>query len=216
MPPLRLLRIYHPELFKELHPTLNKHINLDKLGSGHINVIWKCPNDLCGHHVYKTTVARRIFGVGCIYCSHNKTCECDSLFRLRPDIMNIWNEKKNNKIGLDPKELGVKSNKKAYFYCDKAECKHHKWKAKIADVTRRTKRKNKTKGIGCPYCSGHKICKCDSISTLYPELMKEWDYEQNGNLDPIKIGHGCNEYVYWTCSKAECRHHKWRTKISNA
>lgn len=44
-----------------------------------------------------------------------------------------------------------------------------------------------------------------------PELMKEWDWEANADLDPTKITLGCNKKVWWKCSKG----HKWLAKISN-
>ena len=47
--PRGLLRDEHPELVKQLHPTKNAHINLDKVTSGSmIKPVWvctKCQND---------------------------------------------------------------------------------------------------------------------------------------------------------------------------
>ena len=42
-----------------------------------------------------------------------------------------------------------------------------------------------------------------------PELMKEWDWEANANLDPHKLTIGSGQKACWICPKG----HKWRTEI---
>lgn len=42
------------------------------------------------------------------------------------------------------------------------------------------------------------------------ELMSEWDYEKNIDLDPKILTSGSNKKAWWTCSKCG---HKWRTAI---
>jgi hypothetical protein len=39
------------------------------------------------------------------------------------------------------------------------------------------------------------------------ELMKEWDWEANKDLDPTKITIGSHKKVYWNCLKCN---HKWQ------
>ena len=43
-----------------------------------------------------------------------------------------------------------------------------------------------------------------------PELMKEWDWETNAELDPIKLTVGSNKKVGWKCKKCGG---KWQTHI---
>ena len=38
-----------------------------------------------------------------------------------------------------------------------------------------------------------------------PELMKEWDWEANADLDPTKITCGSGKKAWWKCSKG----HEW-------
>ena len=40
------------------------------------------------------------------------------------------------------------------------------------------------------------------------ELMKEWDYEKNIELDPIKLNIGSGKKAWWICSSCG---NKWRT-----
>jgi very-short-patch-repair endonuclease len=44
------------------------------------------------------------------------------------------------------------------------------------------------------------------------ELMSEWDYEKNIDLDPKILTRGSNKYAWWKCSKCG---YEWKAKISN-
>lgn len=52
--------------------------------------------------------------------------------------------------------------------------------------------------------------KKDSIINEYPELMKEWNYEKNVNLNPEYISKGVHINVWWKCSKCG---HEWQSKV---
>ena len=36
---------------------------------------------------------------------------------------------------------------------------------------------------------------------MYPDLLKEWDYEKNAGIDPNSISAGSPKKVYWKCKK---------------
>ena len=42
----------------------------------------------------------------------------------------------------------------------------------------------------------------NSIGFLYPELLKEWDYEKNGHVNPEYVSYGSVRKYWWKC--AEC------------
>lgn len=52
--------------------------------------------------------------------------------------------------------------------------------------------------------------KIDSIIKEYPELMKEWDYEKNTNLNPEYISKGVHINAWWKCSKCG---YEWQSKV---
>ena len=60
--------------------------------------------------------------------------------------MELITYEKNNKLGLDPRELTHGSGKKVWWKCSKG----HEWKAACC---------SRTRGNGCPYCAGKKVCK---------------------------------------------------------
>jgi len=70
---------------------------------------------------------------------------------------------------------------------------------------------NKTNGKQkCPYCSGKRVCKENSLSTLFPEIAKEWDYSKN-KLTPDDYTAFSNKEVEWICPKG----HEYAMPISH-
>ncbi|MBE5924897.1 MAG: hypothetical protein E7271_10630 [Lachnospiraceae bacterium] len=51
--------------------------------------------------------------------------------------------------------------------------------------------------------------KKNSLSKMYPEIAKEWNYEKNGILTPDMFMSGANLKAWWKCSKG----HEWQTNI---
>ena len=61
------------------------------------------------------------------------------------------------------------------------------------------------RGVGCPFCSGHSVCPCDSLALKYPELLAEWDKDRNAELG-IKaewIGPWSMKEVWWKSSEGD-------------
>ncbi len=46
---------------------------------------------------------------------------------------------------------------------------------------------------------------------VYPELLEEWDYEKNGDLDPHSFSVSSGAFVWWKCK--ECGY-EWKTRIA--
>lgn len=213
MTPWKLLKKCHPKIFKEIHPTLNRGIDINNLGcSSAQTLMWQCPDDPCGHHVYPAKVRDRVYSKNkCSFCAHKRVCICDSIYTLKPKLMKLWDWKRNKKIGLNPKKLSVGSGEKAYWRCKKRHkkgCRHHKWRARIYKMSKSGK---------CTYCIGRRTCECDSFYSKHPDLMKQWDWKRNDKkgLDPKKLAHRSNKYAYWKCDKAKCKHHKWKARIAD-
>lgn len=53
--------------------------------------------------------------------------------------------------------------------------------------------------------------KQQSLSYVYPDLAKEWDYEKNFPLTPEQFAPVSGRYVYWKCSLG----HQWCARIAN-
>lgn len=53
--------------------------------------------------------------------------------------------------------------------------------------------------------------KSNSLSEMYPELVKEWNYEKNKGITPSVLNYGTRKKVWWKCSKG----HEWQTSVNS-
>lgn len=52
----------------------------------------------------------------------------------------------------------------------------------------------------CPYCSNQRVLKgYNDLETLFPDVAKSWDYENNGDLLPSMVTSRTNKKVFWVC-----------------
>jgi len=127
-----------------------------------------------------------------------------SLAEEFPGIALQWDAQRNGEI--TPETVPAGSTFGAAWRCD-IGCKHcgepHVWHASV-----------KTRclhGRGCPFCSGHRVCKCQSMAAKYPQLTKEWDWDGNVGIDPFTLGCHSQKKVSWMCPK----HGAWSARVNN-
>ena len=114
--------------------------------------------------------------------------------------MSEWDYEKNRAIGLDPKKLLAKSNKKAWWKCPEG----HSWAMEIY---------HRTDGRKCPFCSNKRVLVgFNDLDTLYPDVAKEWNSIKNVGLDIHDFVIGSNKIVWWKC--AFCNH-EWKASIQS-
>lgn len=63
----------------------------------------------------------------------------------------------------------------------------HRWQARIFSVYN---------GNGCPCCSGHQACLCNSLHSLHPDIAAEWDYTRNEG-SPSDYSARSSRQVWW-------------------
>ena len=115
------------------------------------------------------------------------------------ELMKEWNQEKN--ILYNPADLTSGSSKKVWWKCKNG----HEWEAVIH---------TRVKGVGCPYCMGKKAIQgVNDFATLYPEMLKEWDYEKNDQLGikPQNVKKNTDKKVWWKCEKG----HEYKSSIVN-
>ena len=82
----------------------------------------------------------------------------------RMELIEQWSREKNESIS--PRNVTSGSNKKVWWKCEKG----HQWEAVIS---------SRTRGIGCPYCSGRLAIPNETdLATVHPEIAKEWNYKK--------------------------------------
>ena len=105
------------------------------------------------------------------------------------ELMKEWDWSRNK--NLEPQNITSGTHEKAWWKCKNG----HEWEAAIHP---------RMKGVGCPYCAGKKAIKgINDLKTLYPNLIKEWDYKSNNDLGikPDEISAGSKKKVNWICNK---------------
>ena len=160
-------------------------------GSGK-KVWWKCKQG----HEWQAIIRDRTRGKGCPYCSGNLPIVGKTdLLSQYPFVAQEWNYEKNDKT---PTEYTSGSRQKVWWKCKQG----HEWQTIIY---------NRTRGNGCPYCSGRLpiVGKTDLLSQC-PDIAKEWNYDKNYPLTPQNVGKGSGKKVWWKCEKG----HEWQTVIS--
>jgi len=121
------------------------------------------------------------------------------------------------KVNIDT--LPTFSHKEVVWIChnksEECKCGHiHTW---IARVYARTK----VRGTGCPYCSGHKVCPCNTLKAKMPNLFAQIDQNATKlafpdvSIDELFVSSSAR--VMWVCSeggKCNCKQpHTWITHV---
>lgn len=148
----------YPNLLNEWHYDKNIGLNPLDYGVGSTEKVWWICSD---GHEWKTTIKERTRGSRCPYCTGNMASIEKSLKTNYPQIASQWHPTKNKP--LLPEQVTVKSSKKVWWTCEAG----HEWQTAVSERTR---------GSGCPYCSGRYASKENNLQVLFPEISKEWNY----------------------------------------
>lgn len=95
-----------------------------------------------------------------------------------------WDYRNNKK---NPSSITHGSRYKASWLCHKCD---YRWEAKVKS---RTIMKS-----GCPNCAGMIVNDTNRFSSLYPELIKEWDFNNN-KLNPSDVTYASHRKAFWIC-----------------
>jgi hypothetical protein len=191
------LAYLNPELAEQWHPTKNGKLKpSDVTSESARKVWWKCLHG--DDHVWKATVYSRSHGTGCPICSNKKVIPSTSLAVLRPDLAREWHPTKN--LPLTPFDVTPGSHTKVWWKCPQAD--DHVWFAQV---------KSRSKGSGCAMCSYKIIVHSNCLSTVYPQLAKEWHPRKNGDLCPDNISAVSTKKVWW---KGPCGH-EWQATVGH-
>ena len=185
-----------PDIASQWHPTKNGKLTpLSVSVKSQRKVWWQCSLT----HVWEATIASRSAGGnGCPYCSGRLSIVGSTdLATKNPDLASQWHPTKNG--NLRPKDVTPGSEKKAWWIC----ALNHVWRATIT---------SRTRGNGCPYCSGLlPLVGSTDLATKNPDLASQWHPTKNGNLTPQNVTPGSEKKVWWICAFE----HEWEALISN-
>ena len=160
---------------------------------------WLCPE--CGSE-WRAMVRRRTDGNGCPECGKRirsansrkrMVLERGSLADRNPALLEEWDWDKNE---VNPNKIVAGYTKKVWWKCKICQ---NEWMATVI---------SRNAGRGCPVC-GEKssvrsrqetlLRKKQPITITHPEIMKDWNYDNNPNLNPDFLTAGSGKRVNWKC-----------------
>ena len=160
------------------------------------NLEFECMS--CGEIFYKGWDSLKN-GRGCPFCSGTIAGDKNRLSIICPKLMLDWDYSKNKNI--DPNDVSYGSNIVVWWKCRTCS---YEWKT---PGSWRGAGKN-----GCPACSNQVVTNKNRFSILFPNIAKEWDYEQNDDDLPSNVAKGSNKKFWWKCSFCE---HVWFASVSS-
>lgn len=185
------ITVTHPELLAEWDYEKNK-FGPEEVSKGSSREIWwRCAQG----HSYRQRVYSRVSGTGCPYCAGKRVRPgFNDLMTTDPTLCKAWDYKHNV---MEPTEVNRGSHKQVWWICERG----HSYQAAVyAQIA----------GNGCPYCAGRKVLPgFNDLATTHPSLLKEWDYERNGDLSPEELSRGSNRKVWWKCAEG----HEWQAAV---
>ena len=217
----RSLAAMHPELMKQWDWEGNQGTDPYSVACFSIRkVLWRCAE----HGQWGASPQSRVrFGTGCPECARQRKLgsrpQQRSLVKDEfPDVYAELYPTKND--GLDTGKLTWGSNKKVWWLCQSNHsrpegCQHvHEWETQIHLRCR------SRKPTGCPFCSGRRVCPCNSLERLQPDLLQYWDFPGNATplqepLDPSCLGVRSHKKVWWRHKCADGQLHHWTARIND-
>ena len=121
----------------------------------------------------------------------------NSILEKNAQVASEWDYEKNGQIRPDFVPYG--SSQKFHWICSKCE-------QEFAATP-----KQRTSGKGCPFCARKKVkTGLNDLATLYPNLLKDWDYKKN-TKHPTEVYAGGRTICYWICELG----HSYACSIEN-
>ena len=157
-------------------------------------VHWICEK---GHSWEISTQNRLRHDSGCPVCSYRTIIPgVNDAETMYPELKKYWSTKLN--------KIHFNKLSAAHSYRLKWKCrKGHIWSATLKDMSNHN---------SCPVCMGiSENTKFVSFAEKNPDLLKEWNYEKNTDIDPNKISAYSHKKAWWKCEKG----HEWNAQIKS-
>ncbi len=189
------LETVNPEILKYWNYEKNKIQPYEVTAKSNKRVWWHCftcDND------FEASIHNKVkYPNSCPYCSHRiVVAGMSDLNTVNPVLSKEWDYVKNGE--LFPEHVTPGSEKKIWWKCDKG----HQWQASIY---------NRSKGRGCPYCSGRKVLQgYNDFAYKHPELVNEWNIEKN-DCSPVEVTEHSGKKVWWKCDQG----HEWQATVDS-
>ncbi len=146
-----------------------------------MRVHWKC--SVCTYEWQARVTDKTRGNTGCPKCAKaNGSMRADGTRQKHPTfakakhaLLEQWDHDRNRENGDFPDNTTLHSQKLIWWRCH--ECpvgKEHSWQAPPH------RRNSHKKATGCPFCVGRRICDCNSLEAVCPEIAADFDIQKNG------------------------------------
>jgi len=181
---------------EEEYNTLKNVIPFAQLSYGsRIRVWWKCK--ALQHEWQERPKVRVLQKCGCPYCSGKRVSELNSLATKAPWLEGEYDSVKNTTPFA---QVSYGSAKKVWWKCKALQ---HEWLE--------TPRARVSSEYNCPYCSGKRVSKLNSLTTTTPWLEEE--YHPTKNTVPFdQNSRGSDKERWWRCKPER---HEWKSSVAN-
>ena len=199
---------------KKNHPLSPDQVTVSSSMRAH----WKC--SACLHKWQATVVKKSREKTGCPKCAKaNSGRKADGTRQKHPTfaaaqhpLLQQWDHDRNNENGDFPDNTTLQSSKLIWWQCH--ECpkgKVHSWQARPCNRTSPKKLR------GCPSCAGKKLCECNSLETVCPDIAADFDAEKNG-VTPAEVTSSTITKYSWLSDEpgAKKRSANQRTKYTRS
>ena len=165
------------------HPLSPDQVTVSSNARAH----WRC--SVCLHEWQAQVVQKACVNSGCPKCAKaNGGRRADGTRQKHPTfaaakhaLLEQWDHDKNRENGHFPDNTSLQSSKRIWWRCHACpKGQIHSWQAR---PNQRASAKNAS---GCPFCAGQKVCECNSLETVCPDIAADFDTEQNG-VSPAEI-----------------------------
>ena len=118
-----------------------------------------------------------------------------------PEAMHLLSQFDQSRNSKSPHEIYYLASTKVWWYCAEHD---YSWEAYV---------KNRVNYPTAPCCSGKVATSTNNFAVLYPNLLTEWNWEENNKLglDPYKLLPKAHVKVNWKCTHG----HKWQTRLDS-
>lgn len=191
--PCKSVVLQCPRLVAEYHPTLNT-LPLASYSKGStVKIWWKClDHQTCNKHVWLAPICERRSGsIGCPFCANWRTCDCNHLGITHPHLAAQWHPA--NKVAFWQVTHG--SRYVAWWVCSNHKsCNKHVWECKVSQLT------NPNANNGCPMCSGQRVCDCNNLLALKPDVAAFWHPTKN-DFGPETVTPNSAKRAWFRCKE---------------
>ena len=158
---------------------------------------FKCPSDK--HEKFQRNMVTLVSGKSSYFCVGCASIGQYIVDTYGKDYLNkIWSDKNT----LNPFKILAGSKKKVWIKCLTDET-HPDYDQYVSCIK---------KGVGCPYCAGHRVCLTNSLGYNCPESLELWS--DKNSKSPYEYTSHSSQKVWWKCENGI--HDDYKRKISNS